>query len=77
MILLRLLKAPETINVTHIVPKLSVELGCARSTVWNSLNPLRKLGLIDCGSLENKGKPIRLTRAGKLISDALEKMEGR
>lgn len=73
LILLRLLKAPETINVTHLVPKLSEELGCAQSTVWSGLNPLRKLGLIDYGSLKsNRGAPVRLTHSGKLISDALK-----
>lgn len=60
------------INVTGLVPKLSEELGCASSTVWNSLSPLRKIGLIDYGSLGSKGKPVRLTRAGRLVSDALE-----
>lgn len=69
---MRLLYGHERVNVTRLVPKLSEELGCASSTVWNGLNPLRKLGLIEYGSLENKGTPVRLTPAGRLVSENLE-----
>ncbi len=71
LILLRLSAGHDNVNVTRLVPKLSEELGCAPSTVWSGLKPLRKIGLIEYGSPRNRGTPVRLTPAGRLVSENL------
>lgn len=58
-------------NVTAFVSVLSEEIGCSRSTMWNVMNSLKKAKLIEFGSVENKGEPVKLTKAGKVISEDL------
>ncbi len=60
------------INVTNLVHKLSIELNCSKSALWNNLNSLKKYGLINYSSLHNKGLPVKLTSIGKIISKELE-----
>jgi len=59
------------INVTKLVSKLSKELNCSESTIWNNLNPLKKISLVNYGSLQNKGIPVQLTKIGEIISKKL------
>ena len=56
------------VNVTRLVPILGAHLQCAPSTVWANLNVLKEIGLVEFGDIETKGKPIRLTKLGELVT---------
>ncbi len=55
-----------------LVSRLSKELDCSQSAVWNNLRQLKRAGLIECGSLQNKGLPVKLNEAGEIVSKALK-----
>ena len=71
-ILFHLNKTEEKSNVTNLVCKLSTELNCSKSALWNNLKSLKKLGLLDYSSLSNKGLPVKLTKVGRLIAKTLQ-----
>lgn len=66
----------DTTNVTALVSRLSRELNCTQTTVWNNLDPLKRIGLVDYGSLKKRGLPVRLTGTGMLVSGALTSRTG-
>ena len=59
------------LNVTKIISGLSKNLKCSESAAWNNLGILRKYNLVNYGSLKERGKPLTLTKTGKLISGYL------
>ena len=58
--------------MTSLVKLLKIELKCAETTVWNSINQLKKIGIIDYVNFSDKAKTITLTKEGKYISECLE-----
>jgi DNA-binding transcriptional ArsR family regulator len=52
---------------TSLIDRVSREMGIPRSTVRWSLKGLRDSGLIYAGDRDNKGVPVRLTEAGKVM----------
>ena len=73
-LLLYLVEQPIRTNVTRLVPILVGHLLCAPSTVWSNLNTLRAVGLVEFGDAGTKGKPIQLTKLGRLVSDQLREV---
>lgn len=55
-------------NATRLINALSEQLECSPSTVWNILRSLYKLGLIDCGTKEAKGRKLELTALGGFLA---------
>lgn len=53
---------------TSLIERLSKEFGFPRSTVRWNLRGLRESSLIQAGDKENKGIPVRLTEAGRLMA---------
>lgn len=58
--------------VTRLVAVLSQALNCSASAVWLNMNQLKRIQLVDYGSSSNKGKPIRLTKVGRWLSQQLK-----
>jgi Fe2+ or Zn2+ uptake regulation protein len=55
-------------SVTRLVPIMSEKLECSQSAVWNNLLSLKKSHLVDFGSMENRGRPVRLTESGLILA---------
>ena len=53
---------------TSLIDKVSEEMSIPRSTVRWSLKGLRDSGLIYAGDRDNKGVPVRLTEAGRVMA---------
>ncbi len=53
---------------TSLIDRVSEEMGIPRSTVRWSLKGLRDSGLISAGDRDNKGVPVRLTEAGRVMA---------
>lgn len=53
---------------TNLIDRVSEEMGIPRSTVRWSLKGLRDAGLISAGDKDNKGVPVRLTEAGRVMT---------
>ena len=64
-------------NVTKLVPKLTKELNCCSSTVWNNLNSLKRAGLINYGSTQDRGRHITITQIGKLLKIRVGSLMGK
>ncbi len=60
-------------SATVVVDLLAVTVSCSRSTVWNHLRTLRKLGLIGFGTNRLTGGSLTLTKLGQIISVELAK----
>ena len=56
---------------TALIDRMSEDLGIPRSTVRWNLRGLRETGLIRAGDRENKGIPVGLTEAGRLMAECL------
>lgn len=56
-------------NATNLITLISGSLECSSSTSWNILRALNKQGLISCGTKDEKGKPVTLTKLGKIITE--------
>jgi len=57
----------EKATSSSLAAALSKELGCSRSCIFNNLNQLRRCGLVD----GENGSPLRLTDAGRLVSEKM------
>jgi DNA-binding MarR family transcriptional regulator len=57
-------------NATRLIEFLATRLQCSSSTVWNVLRSLAKHGLIKCGTKENKGIKLSLTKLGEFLTGA-------
>ncbi len=56
-------KSENKFTATSLVRKLSKELNCSKSALWNNLQTLKK-----CGLLENKaGEAIKLSQISKIV----------
>jgi len=55
------------LSATRLIASLAEQLECSNSTVWNVLRSLYKLGLIECGTKEDKGRKLELTRLGEFL----------
>jgi hypothetical protein len=53
---------------TTLIERVSEELDIPKSTVRWNMKGLRDSGLIDAGDRENKGVPVRLTDAGRVMA---------
>jgi DNA-binding MarR family transcriptional regulator len=53
---------------TTLIDRVSEELGIPKSTVRWNLKGLRDAGLISAGDRENKGVPVKLTEAGRVMT---------
>ena len=56
------------LSATRLIASLAEQLECSNSTVWNVLRSLYKLGLIECGTKEDKGRKLELTRLGEFLT---------
>ena len=65
ILLLRKIKENTHSTITEAIAALSEENGLPRSTLRNNAKKLRGMGLIDCGTIENKGIPVMLTASGE------------
>jgi DNA-binding transcriptional ArsR family regulator len=54
---------------TTLIEKVSEELDIPKSTVRWNMKGLRDAGLIAAGDRENKGVPVRLTDAGRVMAE--------
>jgi len=59
------------LTLTGLARALSAEMSIPLSTVKWNLSRLRELGLIIGGDGETRGKPFRLSRAGKALAKAI------
>ena len=57
----------EKYTMTSLVKSIAKKTCVSKPTVRRVLQNLRNLGLIECGDQENKGKKVRITKAGKEI----------
>lgn len=57
--------------MTSLSDILSEELDISKTTVRNTLQILRDVGLINCGDAENKGQLVSLTNIGEIIIERL------
>jgi len=72
-LVLRKISQIETkMTMSFLAKKLSLELKVGKSTIRIILQTLRDVGLISCGSYDNKGKPVELTRIGRIVSKKLD-----
>ncbi len=55
------------ITITRLCRELSHKLKMPSSTLRWNLKKLRKAGLIESGTKDDKGKPIKVTEIGKII----------
>jgi len=62
----------EEITLSRQAREIAKKLNIPESTVKWNLRVLRDLGLIECGSMNNKGIPIRLTYAGLIIANSIK-----
>ena len=58
--------------MTSLSDILSEELNISKTTVRNTLQILRDVGLINCGDAKNKGQPVGLTNIGEIIIERLK-----
>ncbi|MEM5871983.1 MAG: hypothetical protein QW051_03865 [Candidatus Aenigmatarchaeota archaeon] len=72
LVIIRLSQNNLLVTATRFVSIISEEMRCSRSTIWNVINSPKRAKLVKFGSAEQRGKPIRLTEIGKIISDDLE-----
>ncbi len=59
-------------TITELVAELSVTHGIPRSTLRYSIDRLRELALIDCGTSGSKGIPASLTPSGRELEILLQ-----
>lgn len=57
----------EKYTMTSLVKSIAKKTCVSKPTVRRVLQNLRSLGLIECGDQKNKGKKVRITKAGKEI----------
>ena len=57
--------------MSFLIRQFSEELKVGKSTVRVILQDLREIGLIECGSSQNKGTPVKLTPVGEVIVNQL------
>ncbi|MCD6402757.1 MAG: winged helix-turn-helix transcriptional regulator [Candidatus Aenigmarchaeota archaeon] len=67
LILEELAKHGYYLTVTSLVDSIVRKYNIPRSTVRYNVKKLRNLGLIECGDVNNKGVPARLTELGKSV----------
>lgn len=60
-------------TLSFLAERLSNELKIGKSTVRVILQTLRDIGLISCGSSDDKGKPVELTKIGKIVINRLDR----
>jgi hypothetical protein len=66
-----LTKEGNGMTVTALVRLFSRQLQCSRSALWNNVNELRDIKLIECGY----GRPVKLTPLGVLVKCFVVKEE--
>ena len=59
----------EEITITKLVDKLTVELHCSHSTLWNNIRQLKRMEILQSHA---KGSPIEITLIGKYISQKMK-----
>jgi DNA-binding MarR family transcriptional regulator len=72
LILLHLAEEEDISNVTNLVQTLCTKLECAPSTVWSNMKALRHCRLLVAGDHQHKGVIVKLTAAGRLVSEKLK-----
>jgi hypothetical protein len=70
-LLLNMTREGNGVTVTALVREISRKLNCSRSALWNNVNELKYLNLIECGC----GKPAKLTPLGVLVKGFVVKEE--
>ena len=56
-------------TISSLAKKTAGELGCSESSVWVSIKGLREAGIV---AKRAKGKPVKLTVAGKILLRMME-----
>jgi hypothetical protein len=57
---------------TNLILRVRDELQCSSSALWNNLRQLKRIGIVDFGDIESKGKKVVLTHFGKLLCDGVQ-----
>ena len=60
-------------NMTCVVWSLSEELDLSEPTVRRTLQLLRSLGLVSCGSKSSRGSELRLTPLGQKVLEVMSR----
>ncbi|MBS3128733.1 HTH domain-containing protein [Candidatus Woesearchaeota archaeon] len=66
-ILLYISQLEENLVITSLVERLSKEMNCSQSALWNNLNQLKRIGII----VSEKGKSVVLSSIGEHIAHDL------
>ena len=62
-------------STTQTVIKLSNQMSCAPSTLWDIIRSLKSLKLLRCSFQNSKGGKLRLSISGEFIAKELDKNE--
>ncbi len=60
-----------SLNATSFINKICGKYANSRSAAWARFNYLKTLGLIISGSKNNRGRPLELSKLGKMILEVL------
>ena len=70
--ILKKIQTTKQTTMTSLSDIFSKELDISKTTVRNSLQIFREIGLIYCGNAENKGQLVSFTPIGEIILDELK-----
>ncbi|MBE5730050.1 hypothetical protein IHI26_01820 [Candidatus Parvarchaeota archaeon] len=59
--------------MTNFVSFISERERISKTSAWHTIRKLDSLGLINCGSSNNKGAPLILTDTGRIIAFSMLK----
>jgi Fe2+ or Zn2+ uptake regulation protein len=59
----------DEIAITKLVRRLMKMLACSETAVWNNVNQLRRIGVLEYGNVHTKGMPVRVTEVGRIVCE--------
>ena len=65
----------EPVTVTKLVGLLEERLNCSASSLWLNLKSLRRCQLLEFGDRRQKGIPVRISEAGRMVSFSMKEVE--
>jgi transcription initiation factor IIE alpha subunit len=75
LVLMKISHVKNKMTMSFLAERLSDELKFGKTTARIILQTLRDVGLISCGSSRDKGKPVKLTKIGKIVINRSNKEE--
>lgn len=61
----------ENTNATKFIKAFCDKFNCSRSAAWERLNVIKRAGIVDCGSIKDKGRCLKVTKFGEVILEVL------